>query len=378
MDFFLKGLEALREKNLYRERELVGEDLINLCSNDYLGLSKDGRVVETLIRCLKETKRVGSGASALVSGYTREHKELEEYLAHFKEAPRCVLFGSGYLANVGVIPSLVGEGDVIFSDQLNHASIIDGCRLSKAKVFIFKHKDYKELEELLIKLRKNYRRCLIVSDSVFSMEGDLADLKTLRKLSQEYDCILYIDDAHGTGTIGEGRGILREFKLNFFENLILMGTLSKAVGAYGAFVCAKNEVIDYLINLSRTQIFSTSLPPCLCKASPTSLKIIEENPELSLKLRQLSEKIYLRLKEFFKEVHYYKTPIIPIIVGEEGRTLKVYEFLKENGFFLRAIRYPAVPKGRARLRLTVSLAYDEEILERFFEVLLKVPFEFKI
>lgn len=367
MDWIRDLLYDLEDKNLYRRR-VIREGLKDFCSNDYLGLRDHPRVVEAVREAL-ERYGLGSGASQLVSGYTELHAQLEERLARFKGTPACVLFGSGYLANVGTIPVLTGEGDLILSDELNHASLIDGCRLSKAERRIFRHKDYQQLEEMLKRERHRFRKVLIVTDSLFSMEGDLADLGALYEISERFGCMLYIDDAHGTGTLGEGRGGLREFGLEWRENVVVMGTLSKALGSYGAFVCGSRELAELLVNRSRSLIFTTSLPPPLCAGALESLKILEENPDMVEELRSLAERVYRELSFLPLEVRFHGTPIIPLIVGEEERAVDISRRLMERGIFLQAIRYPTVPRGEARLRLTVSLRYKDEDLEELLESL---------
>jgi 8-amino-7-oxononanoate synthase len=361
MNWIRDTLSDLRRENLYRTRRLR-EGLLDFCSNDYLGLRDHPEVVEAALRVLREVG-LGSGASQLVSGYTRYHKELEEKLAEFKGTPRCVLFGSGYLANVGTIPVLAGEGDLILSDQLNHASLIDGCKLSKADRMIFRHRDYQHLREILSARRKDYRRVLIVTDSVFSMDGDLADLRELLRIAEEFDCMLYVDDAHATGTVGGGRGSLEEFGLRWNERVVLMGTLSKALGSYGAFVCGSEELADLLVNRSRSLIFTTSLPPALCAGALKAIEIIEENQDMISELRRRAVYLHEKLSRLPLEVPYHGTPIIPVILGEEGKALWVSERLREAGILLQAIRYPAVPRRRARLRLTVSLRHSWEDMD---------------
>ena len=367
MDWIREILYDLEDKNLYRRR-ILREGLKDFCSNDYLGLRDHPRVVEASKRALEEYG-LGSGASQLVSGYTRVHAELEEELAQFKGTPACVLFGSGYMANVGTIPVLVGEGDLILSDELNHASLIDGCRLSRADKKVFKHRDYEQLEEILKKERHRYGKVLIVTDSVFSMDGDLADLKALYDLSERFDCMLYIDDAHGTGTIGGGRGGLEEFNLRWRENVVLMGTLSKALGSYGAFVCGSEEVVELLVNRARSLIFTTSLPPAVCAGALESVRIIDENPHMIERLREAERRLLDVLSELPYDVIYGGTPIIPVLVGDEGEALSISKKLLEEGIFVQAIRYPTVPKGKARLRFTASLRYSEGDLELLSEAL---------
>jgi 8-amino-7-oxononanoate synthase len=372
MDWIEEELKKIQQQKLLRRRTLR-EGLIDLCSNDYLGLREHPEVKEEAIRVIKDYG-VGSGASALVSGYTTHHKSLEDKLADFKGVPACVLFGSGYLANLGTIPALVSEGDMILSDQLNHASIIDACKLSRAKVFVFPHLDYERAEEVLKENRKAYRRCLLVSDSVFSMDGDIAHLPTLLKLSQEYDCMLMLDEAHATGTLGEkGKGILYAFGIPWQENIILMGTLSKALGSYGAFVCGSQRLVDYLINRARSLIFSTSLPPSLCASAKKALEILEREEWMVPTLKSLAEDIYKRLSEMGFFVKFHGTPILPIMLYSEERALELSKYLLEKGVFLQAIRYPTVPMGEARLRLTASLKYKKEDLEYFYTLLKSPP-----
>ncbi|GAB6065264.1 8-amino-7-oxononanoate synthase [Aquifex pyrophilus] len=361
-------LEKLKRENLYRER-IVLEGLRDFCSNDYLGLRRNPEVIEESVKVLRETG-IGSGASQLVSGYTKYHRELEEKLSDFKRVPRCVLFGSGFLANVGVIPSLVEKGDIILSDELNHASIIDGIRLSKADKYVFKHLNYEELEEFLSKNRGKYKKALIVTDTVFSMDGDIANLKRLTEICERYDCMLYIDEAHATATIG--RGGLDYFGIPFKDYVIVMGTLSKALGGYGAFICGSEKLIEYIINKARSLIFSTSLPPSVCAGVKKAIEIVEENQSLIKELRTIEKKLTEIFKSLNLDFRYHGTPIIPIFVYDEGEALKIRNELLKEGIFLQAIRYPTVPKGKARLRLTASLNYTEQDLKFLKEALEKV------
>ena len=365
MSWLEEELRLLKEKGLYRKR-VLREGLLDFCSNDYLALSRHPEVVEESLRVLKDYG-LGSGASQLVSGYTKHHRALEEKLSEFKKVPCCVLFGSGYLANLGSVQALVGDGDLILSDRLNHASLIDACRLSKAKVLVFEHRDYNHLEELLKRERKNYKKCLIITDTVFSMDGDIADIRVLKRLAKEYDCILYLDEAHATGVLGKtGRGGLEEFSEEWEDFIVVMGTLSKALGSYGAFVCGSERLCEFLVNKARSLIFSTSLPPSICAGAKRAIEIIEREPQRVKKLRELSQYIFEELKGIGWEVFYHNTPIIPIMLYEEKRALEVRDKLLQKGIFLQAIRYPTVPLGQARLRLTASLRYSEEDLRLFF------------
>lgn len=368
MEWIRQELEKIKHTHLYRVRKLK-EGLLDFCSNDYLALRDHPEVISASAQVLKECG-IGSGASQLVSGYTKYHLRLEEKLAEFKKVPKCVLFGSGYLANLGVIPSLVGEGDLILSDELNHASLIDACRLSKAKVLIFRHRDYEHLENLLQVNRYNFRRCLIVSDTVFSMDGDVAHVKLLKSIAKDHECMLYLDEAHATGVLGAtGRGGLEEFSESWEEHIVIMGTLSKALGSYGAFVCGSEILCEYLINKARSLIFSTSLPPCLCAGAEKSIKIIKKEPERVRHLKSLTQRVFENLEDMGLEVSFHNTPIIPLMVYDEKRAVKLRDCLLDKGILLQAIRYPTVQIGKARLRLTVSVRYSESDLEFFFSQL---------
>ncbi len=362
LDWVSDEIENIKNLSLYRERKVL-ENVKVFCSNDYLGLKNHPEVVEEAIKVLKDVG-LGSGASQLVSGYTVYHKELEEKICEFKSLPSCVLFGSGYLANLGSIGALTDDKDVIFSDELNHASIIDACKLSKAKKFVYRHLDYEHLEELLKLHRRNYRRCLVVTDSVFSMDGDVANIKILQKLAKSYDCLLYLDEAHATGTVGDfGKGALELFNQEWEENIVVMGTLSKALGGYGAFVCGADKLCQYIVNKSRSLIFSTSLPPSLCAGVRKAIEIIQKNPDLIKMLRAKEEKIVKILGKTGYKILYSQTPIIPVIVFSEKKAIELSNILLSRGVFIQAIRYPTVPMGKARLRLTASISYTEEDLE---------------
>ncbi|RTZ68885.1 MAG: 8-amino-7-oxononanoate synthase [Aquificaceae bacterium] len=367
----LEELEKLKEENLYRYRIVLPQKGLKvLCSNNYLNLSNHPEVKEKVIQILKEFP-AGSGASQLVSGYTLLHKELEEYLAQLKGVESCVIFGSGYLANIGVIGALFGKEDTIFSDQLNHASIIDGVRLSRAQKFIYPHGDIQTLKKLLEEHRHKYRRCGIVTDSVFSMDGDIAPLKELNLLAKNFECALIIDDAHATGTIGFSS--LEYFGIKPEGHIIQVGTFSKALGSYGAFVCGSKVLTRYLVNKARSLIFSTSLPPPVVSASLVSLKVLKENPSLISSLQRKAKFVKeLLIKEGFNlGVSLPITPIVPIIFESEDKTLRVRDCLLKKGFFVQAIRYPTVERGKARLRLTVTLEHSLEIYEQFIEILKK-------
>ena len=366
----LKELEELKGKNLYRRR-FIPENLHVLCSNNYLNLSQREEVKEAAKRAV-ELYGTGSGASQLVSGYTKLHREAELTLQKIKKIPACITVGSGYLANLAVLTALSGKGDLILSDELNHASIIDGVRLSKAERFIYPHKNTLEVKKFLEKNRKRFKRCLIVTDGVFSMDGDFAPLVELSAIAEHFECFLVVDDAHATGTIGYSS--LHYWGLEWKEHIVEVGTFSKALGSYGAYVCASKVVIDYLINKARPIIFSTSLPPPVVAAAKTSLEILEREPHLMEELRKRSRWVKGELKRLGFDLGITEdfTPIVPIMVYDERRALELRDKLLERGFFVQAIRYPTVAKGKARLRLTVTLEHSEGVYKEFLETLKEI------
>ncbi len=363
----LEELQTLKEENLFRERFLLPKKGLKvLCSNNYLNLSNHPFVREEAIKSI-ERFGTSSSASQLVSGYTELHRELEELLSSLKGCERCLTFGSGYLANVGTISALFGKGDAVFSDRLNHASIIDGVRLSKADRFIYPHRDLETLEDLLREHRNRYRRCGIVTDSVFSMDGDIAPLPRLVELAQRYGCALLVDDAHATGVLGFSS--LEYFGIPPKGDIVQIGTFSKALGSYGAYVCGSEIVIQYLVNRARSLIFSTSLPPPSVGASLGALRVLKDNPDLIRELQRRSKTVKGWLKEFNISHSEDITPIVPIVLGDEKLTLEVRDRLLQKGFFVQAIRYPTVERGKARLRLTVTLEHPLEVYENFVETL---------
>ena len=356
-EYLKNQLEKIKQTDLYRERFVLNEGLIDFSSNDYLGLKDNPETKEKVLKKIEKIS-LGSGASALVSGYSQIQKELECLLSEIKETERSLVVGSGYLANTGLIQALTTENDTIFSDQLNHASIIDGIRLSKAKKVIYKHNDLNDLEDKLKKDSSNGFR-FIITDGVFSMEGDIADIEGLKTLSDRYNAVLVIDDAHGTGILGEGRGTVFQFGVRPDENIIQVGTLSKAVGSYGAFISGSEELIEYLINRMRTQIFSTALSPIQNLISLENLTIMLRQPERRKKILELSRYLYETAKKSGIDINYHGTPILTVIVGSEKKALYIRDKLLENGIFIQAIRPPTVPEGTSRLRITISYKHSE-------------------
>lgn len=366
-EFLEKSLEEIKSKNLYRQRLIVPDDYTNFSSNDYLGL-KDNPTTKQKLKESVDKLSLGSGSSVLVSGYTKIQKDLEDFIAHFKQTQRCIVVGSGYMANVGLIQALLQEEDVIFSDELNHASIIDGIRLSKAKKVIYKHLDLNDLEQ---KLKNTTSKGIkyIITDGVFSMEGDIAPLDKMVEVADRYDAVLIVDDAHGTGITGEGRGTLFHFGIKPKENIIQMGTLSKAVGSYGSFICGCNTVIEYLINKMRSVIFTTGLSPIQNFISLENFKLLAKEDFRRKETLKKAEYLHQRLKEKGIDVNFYGTPILSYVVGSEEKALKIRDDLMKNRVFVQAIRPPTVPKGTSRLRITITYNNSYEQIDKLVYLL---------
>ena len=355
-----------------------GKDVLLLCSNNYLGIADHPALVEAMI---SETRSfgAGSGASRLISGTMPSHSALEERLADFKGTEAALLFNSGYAANTGILQGLLGPDDVIFSDELNHASIIDGCRLARARTVVYPHCDVDALAELMHDEKKQRKgRWLIVTDGVFSMDGDVAPLDKLCELKEQHDALLMIDDAHGTGVLGEGGRGTAEF-FDCLDRIDLhMGTLGKGLGSAGAYLAAARVVIDMLVNRSRSFIFSTSLPPGVPAAAMAALDIVDSEEGLSL--RQSLAKNRARLSGALQtggmDLLGSTTQIIPVLTRTPGPTMQMASRLLEIGVFLQGIRPPTVPEGLCRLRATVMASHDPADLDRAAENILSVYEEF--
>ncbi|WP_456401749.1 aminotransferase class I/II-fold pyridoxal phosphate-dependent enzyme [Persephonella sp.] len=365
-DFLNNELNNLKKLNLYRERILIPKGVVDFSSNDYLGLKNSTKTKELLKQNLDELN-LGSGASQLVSGYYEIQKELEDTISSFKGAESTVVVGSGYMANIGLIQSLTGEGDLIFSDQFNHASIIDGIRLSKAEKVIYKHNDMNDLEDKLKSVNpKRFR--FIVTDGVFSMEGDIVNFKDLKYLADKYNAVIILDDAHGTGIVGEGRGTLFHFRLKPDENIIQMGTLSKAVGSYGAFISGSSKLVNYLVNRMRSLIFTTALSPIQNFISLMNFKQMIDEPFRRNEVLKKAEILAENLKKLGYNISYRGTPILSLIIGGEEETVRLRDLILEKGFFIQGIRPPTVPKGTSRLRITVTYNHTEKDLENLINI----------
>jgi 8-amino-7-oxononanoate synthase len=354
------GLErSLRAVDSAQDTAILvgGRRVLLLCSNNYLGLANHPEVVEAAVAAARASG-VGAGAARLISGSMRELHRLEERLAAFKGAAACLLFTSGYHANLGVITALVGPGDAVFSDALNHASIVDGCRLSRAAIHVYPHADMGALEERLRAVTA--RRRLIVTDSIFSMDGDAAPLAAICALAAEHGAMVMVDEAHATGVVGpRGAGLVDALGLHE-QVTVQMGTLGKALGTFGAYVAGSRALIDLLINTARTAIFTTALPPPVAAAAGAALTIVEREPERRAALRRNAARLRAGLRSLGFEVPGdADSHILPLMVGEASATMALSAALLERGVFAHGIRPPTVPEGTARLRATVMATHSE-------------------
>jgi glycine C-acetyltransferase/8-amino-7-oxononanoate synthase len=370
------ALSDIRDRGLYRRMRMIsgpqgprvlldGRPVLLLCSNNYLGLADHPRVREAAAEAAMRYG-AGAGASRLVSGNMRIHRRLEERLADFKGYRSALLFGSGYLANTGVVQALARSGEVVFSDARNHASIVDGCRLAGAETFVYDHAD---MDHLAWGLREaEGRGSLIVTDGVFSMDGDVAPLAEIVELARDYDARVMVDDAHGTGTIGpDGRGSVAAAGLEE-EVDVLVGTLGKSLGSYGAYVCCDKPMAKYLVNSARTLIFSTALAPPQVAAAMAALELLREEPRRVERLQRNARILREALAEDGLPTGGGDTPIVPVIVGEADDTVAASERALERGVFAQAIRPPTVPEGSSRMRLTVMASHTKSELREAAKV----------
>jgi 8-amino-7-oxononanoate synthase len=339
-----------------------GRSAINFASNDYLGLANDARVVDAAVRAAA-IWGWGAGASPLVSGWTEEHEALADEIAAFERTEAALLFPTGYAANVGTIAALVGKADVIYSDRLNHACLIDGCRLSGATVRVFPHADADALDAMLADDAGRFRRSLIVTDGVFSMDGDLAPVDRLADLAERHGAMLLVDEAHGTGVFGpDGRGAASE--LGVAERVsIRVGTLSKALGSIGGFVAGSRRLVDWLTNHARSLIFSTAAPPAAVAAAREALRISIDEPWRRARVRALGGRLRAGLIEAGYSVSPATGPIVPVLLGDPAVVVETSRRLQELGFLVPAIRPPTVPDGTSRLRICASAAHTDEQVE---------------
>lgn len=356
-------LNSQEQKDLYRRRQILSHDpsMVSFCSNDYLGLTKHPDVI-TAFQKAAEKYGVGSGASSLISGYHAAHQECEEAFAHFLNRDRAILFSNGYMANLGIMQALIKSDDSIYQDKLNHASLIDAGLASKAKLHRFKHKDYNHLQKLLIPQQKGHK--FIITDSLFSMDGDIADLPELINISQKNQAVLIVDDAHGVGVLGKtGRGITEYFNISQDDLPVLSCPLGKAFGCFGAIVSGSENVIESLIQFSRSYIYTTGIPPAIAVAATASLEIIQTET--------------WRRERLFKVIKYFKagavdrnliflpsdSPIQAFIVGSADKTAKLSEALLAKKLFVYAIRPPTVLSNTSRLRITLNCNHQESDID---------------
>lgn len=370
-------LEHLREAGLYTHIRTIespmgarvridGRELLNFCANNYLGLANNPRMRDAAKQAI-DRYGIGPGAVRTIAGTMTLHEELEEKLADFKRAEACITFQSGFTANLGTIPALVGRGDVIFSDSLNHASIIDGCRLSRAQIVRYEHTDVDDLRRQ-IEATTDYTRRLIVTDGVFSMDGDIAPLDEITAVAEEYGIMLMVDDAHGEGVLGEGgRGIVDHFGLHGRVD-IEVGTLSKAFGVVGGMVSGKKLIVDWLRQRGRPFLFSSAMTVPDVAACIEAIDILDESTELVDKLWLNAKMFRNGMEEMGFDTGHSETPIVPVMLGEAPLAQRFSRRLFDNGVFAMAIGYPTVPEGKARIRVMNSAAHSPSDIEQALEI----------
>ncbi len=359
----LRTVESAQERHV----TIAGKTCLCFCSNNYLGLANDARVKEAARNAI-EKYGWGTGASRLISGTMRLHRELEERIAQFKGTKGSMVFATGYMANVGAISALVGAGDAVIIDRLNHASIIDGCRLSGAKMLVYRHGDTKSLESVLSGAH-GYKRRLIVTDGVFSMDGDICPLPDIVTLAKRYDAMVMVDEAHATGVMGEtGRGVVEYYGLEGQVD-VEMGTLSKALGGMGGYVAGSKELIAYLQNKCRSFVYTTAPPPAACAAAIEALNIIEKEPERRERLWKNVEHLKKSLTTMNLPMTNSASQIMAVIVGEASKAVAKSKKLYRKNILIPAIRPPTVPKGSSRLRISVMSEHEREDLDRLVSLL---------
>ena len=374
-------LAGLADNHLLRTRRTLetgcsthvtvsGKPLLAFCSNDYLGLASHPIIQQAVCDAARQWG-TGSGGSHAVNGHMVPHQQLEEALARFAGADRALYYSTGYMANIGVVPTLVGRGDAVFADRLNHASLIDAVQLSRADHRRYAHKDMAQLEKMLA--TSDAKRKLILSDAVFSMDGDVAPLKELFDLAERYDAWLVLDDAHGFGVLGqEGRGSLSHSGIPFHPRLVYIGTLGKAAGVSGAFVAGSTTVIEWLMQRSRSYIFTTASSPIIASALLAALELIKDGEDRRQQLHRLSTALHEGLQGTQWQLLPSFTAIHPIIIGENDAVLRVSDALLERGIWVPAIRPPTVPKGQARLRISLSASHTLEDITRLTSALREI------
>ncbi|CRK83310.1 glycine C-acetyltransferase [Neobacillus massiliamazoniensis] len=387
--FLNDNLEDLKGKGLYNVIDplespngplitINGKELINLSSNNYLGLATDERLKKAA-RDAIEQYGVGAGAVRTINGTLKLHVELEEKLAEFKHTEAAIAYQSGFNCNMAAISAVMDKNDAILSDELNHASIIDGCRLSRAKIIRFNHSDMEDLRARAKEATESgqFNKVMVITDGVFSMDGDIALLPEIVKIAEEFDLITYVDDAHGSGVLGDGAGTVKHFGLSDKIDFQI-GTLSKAIGVVGGYVAGKKNLIDWLKVRSRPFLFSTSLTPADVAASKRSIEILMESTELNMKLWENGNYLKKGLKELGFNIGNSETPITPCIIGDESLTQQFSRRLNEEGVYAKAIVFPTVPKGTGRVRNMPTAAHTTEMLDKAIAIYEKVGKELGI
>ncbi len=374
----LNELEAKHLRRELRERgsrqaskvELNGRLVVNLASNDYLGLASHPRILRAVEQALPQYGW-GGGASPLITGHSQLHADLEAAIARFEQVDAAVLFPTGYAANVGALTALADRDTIIFSDAKNHASIIDGCRLSGAQVAVYEHNQMDTLAAQLRQARRNQRK-LIVSDGLFSMDGDLAPVDELTTLAEQHSAMLLIDEAHATGVLGEtGRGVCEHFRVDS-PCLLRIGTFSKALGSLGGFVAGPQTVIDWLVNRSRTLIFSTAAPAAMCAAGLAALEIVRGEPERRRELLRRATRLRERLRTHGADLGRSESQIVPIRLGDPARTMRAADVLLQRGWLVPGIRPPTVPAGESLLRVSISHGHAAGTLDELADEIAQV------
>ena len=384
LQYLHEALEDLKAKHHYFHLKVLegeqkpisvfdGKEIINLSSNNYLGFTTNPKLRRAAVEAIRKYG-VGSGAVRQIAGTMKIHMELEEQIARFKKVEACVVFQSGFAANAGTVSAILGKDDLIISDELNHASIIDGCRLSKGTIKVFKHKDSADCERVLEETKDWNGKKLLITDGVFSMDGDIADLPKLCDLAEKYNCIMMVDDAHSSGVLGNrGRGTIDHHGCHGRVD-IQVGTLSKAVGSIGGYVCGSRDLIEFLYHRARPFLFSTSHPPSVTATCQAAFELLdsEDGDRLIKKLWANTKFFKRKLKKAGFNTGKSETPITPIMVGEAAKASEFSRELFAEGVFAGAIGYPVVPEGKARLRTIVTATHKRADLERAVEIIERV------
>lgn len=388
LGYLKEKIEELKTDGVYRklpvldgpsgaEITLNGDNVINLSSNNYLGFANHPRLKEAAKKAIDEYG-VGAGAVRTIVGNMTIHEELEALLAEFKKEEAVFIYQSGFNCNAGTIQAITEKGDLIISDELNHASIIDGVRLSKADKAIFKHSDMEDLERVLKERRADYKNVLIITDGVFSMDGDIADLPKIVELAEKYDALTYVDDAHGSGVLGEnGRGTVDHFGLHGRVDFVI-GTLSKAIGVVGGYVAGSKTMYEWLSHRARPVLFSTTLPPMAAGAIKEAITMLMESSEYTDKLWDNARYFKEKLGTLGFNTGHSETPITPVIIGDEAETMRFSKRLLEKGVFVSGIIFPTVPKGTGRVRCMVSASHTKDELDKAVAIFKEVGEEMNL